>query len=538
VFDDAARQYKKAISLKPDSVETYVRLADLFRLTGNIPAAEKAYRMALHLDKKNFAALTNLGNICRLDGRYAEALHCYRQSLEVMPGVAKTLNNLALCLMEQGDLEEAQRVFRQAVDAEPRNAEIRSNFLFCLCYSPAIDYDALWEEHRRFGSVAGTPADVHFNFLSRDRSPDRKLRIGFVSADFRDHSVRHFIRPVLAHIDPRAYETVCYSLVEYEDILTGQFKELGGAWRNCVGMPDRELAEKIYSDSVDVLFDLSGHTAGNRLPVFALRPAPVQVTYCGYPNTTGMKSIDYRITDPVADPPGEDRYHTERLVRLDGCFLCYAPPDDSPACERRQEDAGSEIVFGSFNTLSKINSRVIALWSRILGDVPGARLVLKRRALDDTDTRLRVMSVFARNGVNRSRVECRGHSDSTRSHLEHYGDIDICLDTFPYNGTTTTCESLWMGVPVVALAGRHHASRVSASILHACGNEGLVAQSEDEYVSLALRQASDGGMRDGFRRTNRERMRGSVLCDARGFVVKFERALRAMWQERCTGSGP
>jgi len=468
-----------------------------------------------------------------MDGRYTEALEYYRQALRVKPDFPKALNNLALCLTDQGDLDEAERTYRHAIKLQPGFAELRSNLLFCLCYRPGYDYRALFDEHCEFGRKLGVAESKRYHTWNITRDPDRRLRLGYVSPDFRTHSVAYFIESLLAHHDPQEFEVVCYSHVEFEDETTARFKKHAQRWHRTCGMSDDELAAAVHRDGIDILVDLAGHTGGNRLVAFSYKPSPLQFTYLGYPNTTGLDTIDYRITDACADAQGEDEYYTEKLFRLDGCFLCYTPPRDAPDAARAR-DGGAQIMLGSFNTLSKLNPQVIALWSQILHAIPGARLLLKRRALNDPGTRDRIVALFESNGIDRGRLELLDHVETTHDHLALYNRIDICLDTFPYNGTTTTCEALWMGVAVVTLAGAHHAQRVSLSILHALGIEELVARSHEEYIERVCSLAADRGRLGEFRSTMRDRMAKSPLCDARGFTRRFEAALRGAWRAWCS----
>ncbi|MBD3393420.1 MAG: tetratricopeptide repeat protein [Chitinivibrionales bacterium] len=532
-LDAAAEQYKQVLSLRPDSAQAYTRLGDLFRKVGSFEAARRSYRMAVRYNPNAHHAYTNLGNILRTDGRFFEAIQCYRRALEIRPDFPKTMNNLALCLTDQGAVNEAEEIYRRALQINPRFAELRSNLLFCLCYKPDYDYATLYKEHCRFGEVLEPPPSERFTTYQGSLDPERDLLVGFVSPDLRTHSVSYFLEPVLAHRDRASYRVACYSQVPFPDVTTARLRELSDLWRDTAALSDRDLARVIHDDGVDILIDLAGHTGGNRLVAFGYKPAPVQATYLGYPNTTGMATVDYRITDTVADPPGEDAFYTESLMRLDPCFLCYGPPADAPGSGKAPDAKSDAVVLGSLNTLQKLNPMVLSVWSRILKALPGARLLLKRRALTDPGTRDRMTGRLRDSGIDIARVELMDHIDSRAEHLKQYRRVDICLDTFPYNGTTTTCEALWMGVPVVTLAGEHHAQRVSASILRALGLDELVAGTPEEYVARVCSLARDAGGRAQLRETLRERMRTSPLCDAPGFVSRFQDAVRTMWRKRC-----
>lgn len=355
--------------------------------------------------------------------------------------------------------------------------------------------------------------------------------MGYVSPDFHAHSVAYFIEPVLARHDPAAVETYCYAEVAQPDAFTEHMKTLAAHWRGTFGRSDDEVADMIRNDAIDILIDLAGHTAHNRLAVFARRPAPVQVTYLGYPNTAGLPQMDYRLTDAAADPPGQEVYYTESLVRLPQGFLCYAPPHESPAVGPLPAATGGCITFGSFNALPKMNNEVIALWARVLQSVPGARLILKNKSLQDAKTCERYRQHFH----PPERIELLGWLDDPADHLSIYHRVDIALDTFPYNGTTTTCEALWMGVPVITLAGERHAGRVGLSLLTQLGLTELIAKTPDEYVRLAVALAGNRERLAALRAGLRERMRRSPLCDAQSFTRDLEAAYREMWHKWCEG---
>jgi predicted O-linked N-acetylglucosamine transferase (SPINDLY family) len=309
------------------------------------------------------------------------------------------------------------------------------------------------------------------------------------------------------------------------------------AWRSTVAADDERVAAMIAQDGIDILIDLAGHTAGNRLGVFCRKPAPVQGTYCGYPNTTGIEAVDFRLTDAVADPPGEDAFYTERLVRLDRCFLCYRPPETVPVAGPSPAGPSGAVTLGSFNALPKINDRVIRLWARVLEAIPGSRLLLKNKALTDRELGPRMLRRFAEAGIGAERIEVMGYSPSTGEHLSLYQRVDIALDTFPYNGTTTTCEALWMGVPVVTLAGDHHAGRVGTSLLGAVGLPELAAATEDGYVETVRGLSADRSRLAALRAGMRERVSRSALCDVQGLVRGVEETYRDVWRAACGRKG-
>jgi predicted O-linked N-acetylglucosamine transferase (SPINDLY family) len=386
-------------------------------------------------------------------------------------------------------------------------------------WSPREVFEAHVEWGKRFRRVEPMP-----NAASR-RGAGGRVRVGYLSYDFRQHPIAHFIDPALRYHDRRAFEVFCYHTDVRTDAITARLKGWVEHWRSVPAATDDELEKVLRDDQLDILVELSGHCDGNRLPVLARRVAPVQVTYLAYPNTTGLRSIDYRITDAVADPPGEaDELHVEKLVRLPGSFLCYSAPDVGAGSRTPPVRRIGHITFCSFNNFPKITRTCIALWARVLASVPDSRLFIKTHGLDDPGLRALLLERLIQAGIRSERVSIAGPTQSHREHMESYGDVDIALDTFPYHGTTTTLDALWMGVPVVTLAGDRHASRVGVSILSALGLTELVAQTADEYVAAAVRLANNPEELEEMGRSLRQLLTASPLTDGRGFAAKLETA--------------
>jgi predicted O-linked N-acetylglucosamine transferase (SPINDLY family) len=412
---------------------------------------------------------------------------CYKKALELRPGWAAAHSNLLL-LMNYTE-KEGERLFAAHKEWARRH---------CVNKKPII---------LQPGSVKG-----------------RRIRIGYISPDFKAHSVAYFMQPVLECHDRTEFEIFCYADVLNPDLVTGQLKSQSEHWRNIRGMEDKAVAELIRDDSIDILVDLAGHTAGNRLPVFCMKPAPVQVTYLGYPNTTGMETIDYRLTDCYADPEHvSDAFYAEKLVRLPHGFICYSPPLDAPSIVLQPpRQLNGYITFGSFNNLSKITPEVVAVWSRLMEKQPDSRMFIKNCSMSDPRTCERYKNLFSEHGIQQERLQFMGHTSSLVSHLVQYARIDIALDTFPYNGTTTTCEALWMGVPVVTMTGDLHAGRVGASIMNQAGLDNFVGNDVSSYIGLALGLAADVEYLAGLRRTLRETLSNAALCNAGRFVKDLE----------------
>jgi predicted O-linked N-acetylglucosamine transferase (SPINDLY family) len=406
-----------------------------------------------------------------------------------------------------------------------------------LNYLPDADADKVLEEHREWGRIIQariSPLDP----IELDRDPLRRLRVGYLSPDFREHSVASFIEPVLKLHDRSRFEVWCYSNLPLPDDTTTRIKAAVDGWRDVDKLSDGETARLIREDRIDILVDLSGHTANSRLAVLAARPALVQMTWLGYPNTTGLRTIDYRITDWVADPAGEDAYYSEELLRLEGCFLCYRPDPNTPEVAPLPALKSGHVTFGSFNNFSKINPGVLQLWAEVLKQVPGSRLLLKCPALTDTTVRDRVSAALQALGIGAERVELLGHTPTRQEHLALYAGVDIALDTFPYNGTTTTCEALWMGVPVLSLAGKHHAGRVGAALLNAAGLADWLADTPESFVAIAQTMAADVTGLARLRGSLRGQLADSPLCDAADFVRRLEEAMLKVWAKRLQDVSP
>jgi len=571
--EQAMECYRKAISLNPHYVDAYINLGELLRKTGEPGASETIYRKAmaiqpdrvdiqfnlgltLHHARKYREAAEVFGKIAAEQpdypgihndlglalvriGKFEEGIAHYRKAIEKNPDFAMAYNNLGNALLAQSDPAGAVTCFRKALSLNPGHARAHSNLLLSMNYMADVSQEDMYREAQQFDRQhAGRHTEGEPVFpASKDR--DRVLRIGYVSPDFRSHSVAHFIRKLFGEHDRDQVEVYCYANVLVRDAVTDELEAQTDSWCSITGMTSDEAADHIRKDQVDILVDLAGHTADNRLLLFARRPAPVQVNWLGYPNTTGLRCMDYRLTDEIADPPGEaDRLHVEQLVRLPHGFLCFqtdspVPPVSSPPCTNQ-----GHITFGSFNSLQKITAEVITAWSEILHHVPGSRLMLKSSALADETTRIRCATQFAAQGIDRDRIELHGLIPARDDHLAMYSQIDIGLDTFPYNGTTTTCEALWMGVPVVTLRGNRHAGRVGASILHHVGIPELIADSVDAYIEQATTLAEHTEELANLRRRLRPQMRASALMNTAQFARSLEKAYRTMWQVWCDGCHP
>jgi predicted O-linked N-acetylglucosamine transferase (SPINDLY family) len=509
--------------------EVHTALGRLLGRQRRFAEAERCYREAVRLRPADPDCVRLLGDALAGQGKVDEAAGQFRQALRLRPGDAATQHHLGAALLERGDLPEALAALREAVRLRPADLTMHSALLCALNYDPGLDTAALFAEHRRWGELHGkAPAPPpHAN----GRDPARRLRVGYVSPDLCRHPVARFLEPILAHHDRAAVEAVCYADVAVEDAVTARLRSMAAGWRSTRGVPDDQLAALVRADGIDVLVDLAGHTAGNRLRVFAARPVPVQVSYLGYPNTTGLAAVDYRLTDAVADPPGEPVGHTEELVRLPGGFCCYAPLEDTPATGPLPADRNGQLTFGSLHLPAKLNPAVLDLWAAVVGAVPSARLLIYRNSLTAA-ARERLLRHLTARGLAADRLDLR-HAAPPGGHLAVYADVDVSLDAFPWGGHTTACESLWMGVPVLTLRGHRHAGRMVASVLHMAGLAQFVADTPAEYVTRAAALAADAGRLRELRRGLRDRLRAARLCDGWSFTRGLEAAYREMWRRWC-----
>ncbi|SRR5579883_473800 len=530
-LDEARRAFEQAVLAQPDFAQAHHNLGKTFFELRRLEEALHHYQHALRLQPDFAEAHQSLGHLFWKTGRTDEAIAAYREALRLKPNFADGHCGLGLALMEQGRLAEAQEAFRQALRVQPDFAVAHSNLLLALTYDPAVEPRVRFAEHCHWGARHGHTSAV-LPPPSNDRDPNRRMRIGYVSPDFRTHVVSRFIAPILRHHDRARFEIYCYSEVRGTDITTERMREWADVWRSTCGCNDAQVAQMIRGDGIDILVDLAGHTGGNRLGAFAYRPAPVQATYLGYPNTTGLTAIQYRFTDAVADPPGEPALHTEELVHLVGPFCCWEAPDDAPEVASRPA-GGGPLVFGSLHNPAKLNDRVLELWARVLRAIPDSRLLLFRHSMTGS-TRERIRRKLTEQGIDDSRIDCRNALlTSAGSHLGIYDEIDVLLDTFPWGGHATACEALWMGVPVLTIRCPTHAGRLAASILTAVGLTEWISATVEDYVSLAIERTRGRSQLAELRSGLRSRMSNSRLCDGKAFTASLEATFRRLWGDWC-----
>ncbi|HEY1505653.1 MAG TPA: tetratricopeptide repeat protein [Stellaceae bacterium] len=564
--------FEKAVQLRPELHMAYRSAAD------TALAASRNAQKAEHEQELKRIALQYLRVLGKKlqDAKHPEALPVLREAIELGPRDIETLMAFGICLAGHGMPSEAADIFRRAVDVDPNHAnafcelgnalyslrrwaEAREAFLSALRIAPdhkvarsnlvTCDlmhylYEDEWTptevftRHCRWGDevtaeVAPMAAAETAPFANT-RDPDRRLRVGFVSADFKDHPVARFLAPLLAHYDRSALELYCYAERERTDAYTEVLQNTGGTWRmRSRNDSDAALREQLRRDVIDIVIDLSGQTGGTHLRALAIRSTPLAASWLGYPATTGLPTIDWRITDALADPAGYERHHVEKLLRLPGGFLCYEPRVDAPAVGPLPAQTRGTVTFGSFNNIMKVTPATVRCWTGILAAVPGSRLVLKAGSFADPPLRAAYLQQFIDAGVEAQRLDLRSHLLETGEHLAAYNEIDIGLDPLVYNGTTTTCEAFWMGVPVVTLIGDRHAARVGYDLLSRIGLSELAAKDADSYIAITAALATDLPRLAQIRRELRQRTQRSTLCDAANFAKEFEAGLRGIWREWC-----
>jgi predicted O-linked N-acetylglucosamine transferase (SPINDLY family) len=524
----AIEAYRKTAVLRPEDSEVRYHLGECLRTVGRLDEAAEAYRQALALKPDHTEAYNSLGMVYSELGLIDDAIAAYRRAAELRPDLAGALNNLGNALKDTGDFAGAIECYRRALEIEP-NSYVAGNLLYTLHFDPHFDARAVADEHAEWNRIYAKPLAASIRPHDNDPSPDRRLRIGYVSRDLRVHPVGRFVAPLLSHHDHEQFEIFGYCDVARPDALTERLRGAVDTWRDTAGLSDESLAEQVRSDRIDILVDLAMHMDGTRMLTFARKPAPVQVTFLAYVSTTGLETMDYRLTDPYLDPPDVDEsIYSEKSVRLPHSYWCYQPPEGTPPVNALPALAEHHITFGCLNNFAKISARTFDTWVQILQRVPDSQVVLH---CGEGSHRQRVLERLASAGIVPGRVHIVGRLPLDEYFLE-YHRIDIALDPFPYPGGTTTCDALWMGVPVVTLAGKTGASRGGVSILSNAGMPQFIAESTEQYAQIACSLAGDPSRLDDLRSQLRQRMAGSPLMNAKQFAAEVEAALRWMWRRQ------
>ena len=564
-YNDAATCYRTACQLQPDFIEAIYNMATVLHALGNTAEAIEIYKQAILIKPDFLPAFVGLGNALREAGFMNDAIECYKHIVSLKPDLAGAYHNLAIMLrlqsrvdeaektireelklqpdsvmsqitlgdiyIDQGKVEDAIRIFQKLLQRDPHNSEVHWKLIMSMHYLPTYSADNLFDEARRWGISHTPPAEKRLTPANAP-NPQRRLRVGYVSGDFYIHPVGHFIESVLAHHDKSQHEIYCYYNNTRYDELTENLKRSADHWRNISSQGDDAVAEQIRQDQIDILIDLSGHTAKTRMLLFARKPAPVQVTWLGYFDTTGLTTIDYIIGDRYLIPSEEERHYTEQVARMPNAYLCFTPPDSDIAPNPLPALTSDRITFGCFNNNAKLTEGVIACWSKILHALPQAQLYLKYPPFGDAQVRQRYFDLFATQGIAAERIRLTGHSPR-HEYLAAYQEVDLGLDPFPFNGCTTTMESLWMGVPVVTLRGDRYVGHMGETILKHLDLAECVTDSEEAYIDRAIALVSDLPRLAALRSGLRDRLLKSPLCDGPGFTRDLEAVYRRMWDTWC-----
>ncbi|RNC66630.1 MAG: tetratricopeptide repeat protein [Desulfuromonadales bacterium] len=565
-FDRAIELIEKAVRISPDFAVYRNSLGVVLRKAGRFAEAKRALEKALALRHDYAEAHNNMGNLLRQMKQPQEALSHFERAVALQPENPFYHNNRAGALCDAGRLCSAVESFERAISLKPDYLEACTNVrgvyttlglhrkayditlkimgmkcidaatcsdcLMGLNYLSDCSQEEITRHHLAYGMRFGAPSSPVDRRFPNLPVEDRKLRIGYVSPDFHRHPVAYYLEPVLKNHDHERFEIFCYYTNDTQDEYTDRLKSLADSWLNSHSLSDDALAGRIATDGIDILIDLAGHTAHNRLPLFASRPAPVQATWLGYFNTTGMKAIDYLIADRIVVRDGEEGMYAEKVVRLPESRFCYQPPAGAPEVAPSPSRRSGVVTFGSFNNLSKLSPPVIEAWAQLLKRVENSRLLLKWNTLGFEEARLHYAGLFREHGIGSERLLLQGFS-SHGDMLAEYSTVDIALDPFPFCGGVTTCEALWMGVPVITLAADRPAGRQTASFLSILGRDDLVAANPEEYVDIGARLAGDERRLAALRSTLRESMASSPLCDGKRFTLGLERLYLDMWRTWC-----
>lgn len=529
-LSEAAAAFARALALHPGYVDAQSNLGSVLFEQGNLDEAIAAISKAIEMKPQFPEAYANLGIALIEQGKLDQAVAACNRAIQLKPTYADAYNNLGNALKDQGLLEEALACYRRAMALDPDDPTFHSNLARMLHFQPGCDAQTVLQEHRRWNQRFAEPLKRFIKSHGNTPDPDRRLKVGYVSPDLRIHPVARFLLPLLGQRDREKFEVFCYAEVRDPDAMTGRLRGLSDQWRSTVGLSDEQVAESIRRDEIDILVDLAMHTANNRLLVFARKPAPVQVAWLAYCSTTGLDTMDYRLTDPYLDPPGVgDACYSEQSIRLADTFWCYEPGMATPEAGAPPAMSSGQVTFGCLNNFCKVSAMTLAAWCQLLGEVPNSRLLLHAR---QGSHRQRVLDRMKQEGVDPSRVRFVGFV-ARPEYFRLYQEIDIGLDPFPCAGGTTTCDALWMGVPVVTMSGPTAVARAGVTLLSNIAMTELIAYSEDVYVQLATRLAADLPRLADIRASLRQRMRQSPLMNAPRFARNVEAAYHQMWRTWC-----
>jgi len=529
-YQEALRLLNIAIVAAPKFAQNHFILGGIYKRLKEEDKAIAAYKKSISLKPDFIEAHNNLGLLYKDKMQLTDAVASFKCALKYQNTSAFTWSNLGNAYKESSRMEEALDALEKAFNVDPHFSAAYSNYLMALNYCSNRTPEFIFDKHCQWVKYCSPDIQARrFDFKNRDQKT--KLRIGYISPDFHTHSVAYFIEPLLKSHNKKRFELFAYYNHSIFDKTNTRIQSYFDHWRNIYEKTSDQIAKIIFEDEIDILIDLAGHSANNTLAVLYQKPAPVQVTWLGYPNTTGLSEVDYRLSDNIADPEGTaDLIHTETIYRLKNGFLCYEGDTNVPVREDIPHDRNGHITFGSFNNYVKVMPEVIEVWAQILLQIPGSKLILKSSQFADKDTKGRCIKSFKKLGVSKERLNLVPILPNPADHLSYYGEVDIALDPFPYNGTTTTFEALWMGVPTITLSGNTHVSRVGESILNRIGLESFVSHSTEEYIKLAKEKAASLEELKHHRKTLRERMLKSDICNQQEFAEQIEASYQYMWE--------
>jgi protein O-GlcNAc transferase len=532
--EQAIAAYQLAISLQPTLAEAHCNLGVALGLQNKFQDSIASLQKATDLRPDFPEAHDGLGIVLRAGGDAEAAVESHNRAIQLRPGFASAHANLALALADLGLIHQALAEFRRALEISPSLRVARSAYISAMHFQPGINPRKIFQQHLNWGELHAPPQLQQSRPYPNTPDPSRPLRVGYVSSDFRAHAVSFFMEPLLAGHNPANVQVFCYADLVKRDAVSHRLQSFVPNWRDVTGRANPDVARIIRDDRIDILVDLTGHTGGERLLLFAEKPAPIQATYLGYIDTTGVRAIDYRISDPFADPPGEtDQYHSEKLLRLPQTFACYSPSAESPPVAPLPALQNGYVTFGSFNTIQKLSRPLVESWADLLAQVPNSRLLAVARAFKYPNVRQRILSVFLYRGLEPQRVTLLDEL-TFPDYLAAHHRVDILLDSFPVNGHTVTCHALWMGVPVVTYCGQTYCQRLGNSVLTNLGLPDLVAQTPAGYVEIAAGLAADVPRLGQLRATLRDRMKSSPLTSAPSFARDVEGAYRDIWRSWCS----
>lgn len=524
----AVQHYYRAHQLAPDVANHPFQMGRIMQILGKHDEAVQCYMKALSIDKTMTEGFDRMGTVLADAGKYEESILAFGRALKLEPDRVDTHANLAKAYIACGRIEEALASYQRAMALAPEIPEIHASYVFASNYLPDLSYDEKFALHRQWAEKFAPVSGMHKQHTN-SISPPRRLKIGYVSRSLHRHPVSAYLPPLLRQHDRNQFELYAYAFNLRVDEVTNDIRSLVHHWRDVAKWEIDQVCQQIRDDGIDILIDLSGHEYSRQLLVFAQKPAPVQVSWLGYFNTTGL-DLDYFVSDEVSSPEGYESQFSEKLVRLPRTRFCYQPERYAPATAKLPAKKNKFVTFGCFNNLAKINHRVIALWAKVLHAVPNSKLLLKARALNDEATIQDYTQRFAVHGIDAHRLIFRPYSNKHVEVYRAYSEVDIALDPFPFTGCVTTCEGLWMGVPLVTLAGSHLVARQGASFMHALDLPDWVAESEEDYIRIAVEKSNDLNALTNLRKTLRARMKASPLLDANAFTRHMETAYQAMWQ--------